>query len=168
VKPVPSSIEALRWRTKKDVIRRRIDELQSRGAQRAEVSVASLLGELEDARARADNLEQLSAAVRAIEAKAKISGITVDRIEIGGPGAFDECESSAAVITAMVEAFASDGVVFTEAQETELNERVNGLAEFLAACKARPAWVIEANSPADARDRERRARNGRSLPPPRL
>ena len=36
--------------TKNDEIRRRIDELKERGAARAEVSVASLLGELEEAR----------------------------------------------------------------------------------------------------------------------
>ena len=70
--------------TKKEEIRRRIEELQIRGAERAEVSIASLLGELEAAREKASNLDQLSAAVRAIEAKAKVSGLMVQKVEIGG------------------------------------------------------------------------------------
>ena len=39
---------------KNDEIRRRIDELKERGAARAEVSVASLLDELEEAAARTE------------------------------------------------------------------------------------------------------------------
>ena len=67
--------------TKKDLIRRRIEELKSRGAERAEVSIASLLGELEAAREKASNFDQLSAAVRAIEAKAKVSGLLVQNLK---------------------------------------------------------------------------------------
>jgi hypothetical protein len=51
------------------------------------------LSELEEARVKASNLDQLSAAVRAIEAKAKVSGLLVQRVEVGGPGDFDDCES---------------------------------------------------------------------------
>jgi hypothetical protein len=47
----------------------------------------------EHARARADGLDQLSAAVKAISEKAKISGLLVRKIEVGDAGAFSECET---------------------------------------------------------------------------
>ena len=52
----------------------RLAELQAEVAKQTKVTVESLLDELENARQRADFLDQLSAAVRAIESKARISG----------------------------------------------------------------------------------------------
>ena len=75
--------------TKNDEIRRRIDELKDRGAARAEVSVASLLDELEEARQLALKLGQASAAAQCSMGKAKITGQIVDRREVGDVGAFD-------------------------------------------------------------------------------
>ena len=57
------------------------------------VSIGSLLVELEDARQKASNLDQLSAAVRAIEAKAKISGLLTRRIEVTEGNEFAGCET---------------------------------------------------------------------------
>ena len=75
--------------TKNDEIRRRIEELKERGAARAEVSVASLLGELEEARQLALKLGQASAAAQCSMGKAKITGHLIDRREVGEAGAFD-------------------------------------------------------------------------------
>jgi hypothetical protein len=52
------------------------------GAKSAEITVASLLDELEHARQRADSLGQLSASVRAISEKARLAGLVVERQEI--------------------------------------------------------------------------------------
>ena len=67
----------------------RVLELQHRGAARAEVTVASLVHELDEARTEALRLGQASAAVAATMGKAKITGQIVDRTEIGRPGEFD-------------------------------------------------------------------------------
>ena len=75
--------------TKNDEIRRRIEELKERGAARAEVSVASLLGELEEARLLALKRGQASAAAQCSMGKAKITGHLIDRREVGDAGAFD-------------------------------------------------------------------------------
>jgi hypothetical protein len=75
--------------TKNDEIRRRIDELKERGAACAEVSVASLLSELEEARQLALKLGQASAAAQCSMGKAKILGLIIDRREVGEVGAFD-------------------------------------------------------------------------------
>jgi hypothetical protein len=60
----------------------RVLEICEAGAKSAEVSVASLLNELEQARAQATTLGQLSAAVRATSEKAKISGLMTQKIEL--------------------------------------------------------------------------------------
>jgi predicted Fe-S protein YdhL (DUF1289 family) len=70
-------------------VQARLAELQSEVAGQTKLTVEGLLAELEQARAKATDLRQLSASVRAIEAKAKISGLLVQRMEIGGPGSFD-------------------------------------------------------------------------------
>jgi hypothetical protein len=63
-------------------IGQRVLELQAAAAASCEVTVASLLNELEQARAQATTLGQLSAAVRASAEKAKISGLLIERQEV--------------------------------------------------------------------------------------
>ena len=64
---VPNDGNAIRLKGNERV-QARLSELQSAVAKDNAVTVASLLSELEDARVKASNLDQLSAAVRAIEA----------------------------------------------------------------------------------------------------
>jgi hypothetical protein len=120
----------------------RLAELQAAVAKKAEVTVASLLDELEHARSRADGLDQLSAAVKAISEKAKISGLLVQRVEIGSAGAFDECESYAELADKMLaDCEARFHPVTDDDREalTELIERqADALGEFLASINARP------------------------------
>ena len=146
--------------TKKDEIRRRVEELQSRGAERAEVSVASLLGELEAAREKASDLDQLSAAVRAIEAKAKVSGLLVQRLEVTNVDAtvarLDAAESMSEIADTLVQHYEADGYSFTANDKAQLIERVAAVSELLASCKAKPVNSIRGNSPADIADQERR------------
>jgi phage terminase small subunit len=60
----------------------RVDELQKRAAARAEVTIASLVSELEEERVEALHRGQISAAVAATMGKAKVTGQIVDRAEI--------------------------------------------------------------------------------------
>jgi hypothetical protein len=113
----------------------RVLELGEAGAKSAEVSVASLLAELEDARAKATSLNQLSAAVRATAEKAKISGLLVERQQIEVVNTEPEPTSVAEVLAdvmekvgeraarALAEAF---GVEFDEAAIRALYDGANG------------------------------------------
>ncbi len=67
-------------------VQARLAELQRAAAKTAKVTVESLLAELEETRQKATNLDQLSAAVRAIEVKARVSGLLVQKqqLEISG------------------------------------------------------------------------------------
>jgi phage terminase small subunit len=67
----------------------RVAEIQYGGAARAEVTIASVLGELEEARTFAKEKSNPSAMVSATMSKAKILGLIIDRREVGDVGAFD-------------------------------------------------------------------------------
>lgn len=89
--------------TKNDEIRRRVHEIQNRGAARAEVSVASLVQEFDDARKLAMERGQASAAVAATMGKAKITGLMVDRAEVGNAGDFDSMDSITEILAKVAE-----------------------------------------------------------------
>ncbi len=84
--------------TKNDEIRRRVHEIQNRGAARAEVSVASLVQEFDEARNLALERGQASAAVAATMGKAKITGLMVERAEVGNAGEFDAMTSVSEIL----------------------------------------------------------------------
>lgn len=79
----PSEPNASRLRSN-DKVQSRILEIQERGAVRAEITVASILEELEQARVAALGAEtpQSSAAVSASMSKAKLLGLVVDKSEV--------------------------------------------------------------------------------------
>src|SRR5215467_5457463 len=72
---------ASRLRRNEKVIAR-LSELQAAAAKSSEVTVKSLLDELEQARVQATSLKQFSAVVRSIESKARISGLLTEKIEV--------------------------------------------------------------------------------------
>src|SRR5262249_22951409 len=80
----------------------RIREIQAAAARKNEVTVATLVEELEVARVAAHDDKQFAAATSAIVAKAKICGLMRDKIEVGGVGEFDKCETEADVIDALL------------------------------------------------------------------
>ena len=88
-------------------VQARLSELQAEAAKSAEVTVASLLGELEDARVRATSLNQLGAVVKSISEKAKISGLLVQKIEVSDTGAFSECETLTQIADEMLSGWGS-------------------------------------------------------------
>src|SRR5450631_4087073 len=119
-------------------VKARLSELQAAAAKKSEVTFESLLHELEHARSRADGLDQLSAAVKAISEKAKISGLLVQRVEVGGPDAFDEAETMEDVMEAVSEQLAAKGYSFNDADKAALIALIERHAderdEFLASC----------------------------------
>lgn len=128
-----------------DDIRSRLAELQSAVAKKSEVTVESLLDELEHARQRADSLDQLSAVVKSISEKAKISGLLVQRVEVGGAGDFDDCESTEDIADKILTGPGGPIEGFYPVDERDrqglielLDRRSNELQEYLAAIKARP------------------------------
>ena len=71
---------ATRLKTNESV-QARVEELQERSAQKVEVTVESLIAELEEARAQAKQLGQAAPQVSATFAKARILGMVVEKRE---------------------------------------------------------------------------------------
>lgn len=74
----PSEPNASRL-TSNDKVQARLQELQSKGAERAAVTIESLIQEAADIQAAALKDGQHSAAVAALTAKAKLSGLWIER-----------------------------------------------------------------------------------------
>lgn len=73
----------------KESVQSRLIELQARVAAKAEVTVDSLIIEVEEARLLAMSIKQPSAAVAATREKGVLSGKRIERTEVGAPGEFD-------------------------------------------------------------------------------
>jgi phage terminase small subunit len=142
-------------------VKARLSELQAQAAKKSEVTVESLLDELEHARSRADGLDQLSAAVKAISEKAKISGLLVQKIEVGAADAFDECESYRDVADRMLDDCEMRFHPVSEQDREQLTAMIERHAdesgEFLASIRARPVNGMPEN-PTNIRAREMAAR----------
>lgn len=127
-----------------DDIQTRVSELQAAAAKSTEVTIESLLGELESARAKADSLGQLSASVKAISEKAKISGLLVQRIEVGEPNSFAECGTKAQLFDALFDRLATSRSV--EVSEEDRDKFVGLLTQAFAVldrCKVKPGAIVD-------------------------
>jgi phage terminase small subunit len=124
-------------------VQARLNELQAEAAKKSEVTVQSLLAELEDARAKASSLDQLNAAVRAIEAKARVSGLLVQKIE--QRVTIEDQYESAATADELCRMFAlnfADDVILTDPELNQLADMLKDatrrMKEFVASCRAKP------------------------------
>jgi hypothetical protein len=116
----------------------RVKELMAGGAKRAEVSVASLLNELEAARAGATSVEQYGAAIQAIAGKARLAGLDRENGDAGG-SMFSKCETVDQVMAMLVAECGSPAQALAEFDE------LRGMIETYAASHA---TLVEAAEPA--------------------
>ena len=70
-------------------LKQRIAEIQVGAAQRSQVSVASLVAAADEIRGFAIRDKQHSAAVAAVKEIGILTGLRIDRREVGSPGEFD-------------------------------------------------------------------------------
>jgi hypothetical protein len=106
----PNRANAARLKAKESV-RQRILELGQAGAAAAKVTVESLINELEAARQQATDYRQLSAAIRAIEAKGKIAGVLVERKQIEIIEQDDEAQCAQEVLHRVAERVSVEAAV---------------------------------------------------------
>lgn len=128
----------------------RLTELQEAVAESSQVTVQSLLRELEHARKRADSLDQLAASVRAIETKAKVSGLMSQKIEVthnNNAMTLDDDNTSEDVAIA----WAREAGVTLSAEDLRAFMGVMqgwhaSVQEFLASCRAKPVAEVSASN----------------------
>jgi phage terminase small subunit len=75
--------------TANHLVKRRIAELQQGAVESAKVTVASLVAAADEIRGLAIRDKQYSAAVGAVKEMGILTGLRVDRREVGSPGEFD-------------------------------------------------------------------------------
>lgn len=83
---------------KSDKVQKRLQELAAMATKRHEITVDTLLDDLETDRRLAHQAAQSGAAVAATMAKAKLLGLVVERKEAGAPGEFSNLHSIADVL----------------------------------------------------------------------
>ena len=76
-----------RLRAKEDIAAR-VSELQGVAARSTEITIESICRELDEANAVAKERGQASAMVSASALRAKLAGLMVERVEVGGPDDF--------------------------------------------------------------------------------
>jgi hypothetical protein len=123
-------------------IEERLAELQAEVATKAVVTVESICRELDEANAVAKERGQASAMVSASALRAKLAGLLVEKVEVGGVGAFDKCTSIEEVADEMIQYQLPPHAAVT-AQDRQglvdlLYKHANAVEEYIAAIKARP------------------------------
>jgi hypothetical protein len=120
----------------------RLSELQAEAAKDTAVTVESLLCELEHARSKATDNNQLAAATTAIMGKAKLAGFLRDKVEITTVDEFNDDEMSIEDIAAVLARHQCEGYELTPEQRTEfaafMVSWVQAMNEYLAGCVAKP------------------------------
>jgi hypothetical protein len=70
----------------KQGVGKRVQQIMEASASRAEVTTASLLCDLDRIMTGAETAEQFAAAKAAVDSKARLKGLFLDKLEVGGPG----------------------------------------------------------------------------------
>ena len=109
----------------------RVAELQSQVAKRKQVTVASIVDELEEARELAKDKEHTNTMVAATTAKAKILGLVVDRTEQGKPGDFTQSASQHDVARMLLRnAGMDESEIVGDSGKVACAEAIEALAHF--------------------------------------
>jgi len=123
-------------------IQARVAELQAQTAAASKVTVESICRELDEANKVAREKGQAAAMVSASALRAKLAGLMVERVEVGNPGDFDGCETTAQVVDRMlaqlVEQFRPIDEQDRQALIDHMEQQYQETQEFLDAIRARP------------------------------
>ena len=157
----PSRKNASRLRAKED-ISARVAELQAVTARSAAITIESICAELDQANQVAKAKGQAAAMVSASALRAKLGGLMVERVEVGGPDAFSEAETIDDVIEAACEQLTAEGYSLDEADKAQLTAMLlrqeDERQEFLASCKAKLVAVKYRNNPIELKHRQDKER----------
>jgi len=164
-RPHQGNSSRLRWF---EMVQGRLAELQSEAARSSEISVQSLLRELEEARLKASSLEQYGTVVKSIEAKARLAGLFEQKIKVTyrtepPDGTVDDIAGWLAAEDYQIDLTAEQKKAFGVLLQDVLAQINNFLAPFRA--KAVPQISPPTRSPLEHERRrleiERRRSNGR-------
>jgi peptide subunit release factor 1 (eRF1) len=125
-----------------EIVSARLTELQSEAASNSKVTVESICRELDEANAVAKAKGQAAAMVSAATLRAKLAGLMVERVEVGNPSDFDNCEGFTDIADKMIEDMIT-GFYPVDEQDRQgliklIESQAAALGEYIDAIKARP------------------------------
>ena len=131
-----------------EMVQSRLAELQHAAAKRSEITVESLMEELETARVKAVSLDQLSAAVRATGEKIKLSGLAVQKMEVSEPQDFEACNTVEEITVTLLRhltADIADAVILPgdEARVRQLWQDLEAIIDDIRARSAKPVNTVD-------------------------
>jgi hypothetical protein len=164
----PSRKNASRLRANEGV-KARLAELQAVAARSTAITIESICAELDQANQVAMERGQAAAMVSASTLRAKLGGLMIERVEVGGPDAFSEAETIDDVIEAACEQLTAEGYSLDEADKAQLTaillRQEDERQEFLASCKAKLVAVKYRNDPIELKHRQDKERRRLLLAP---
>jgi hypothetical protein len=140
---------------KKDEIRVRLAELTAPAERKTRTTVDSLAAQFDAVFDGAMGSAQFGAAGSAAAAKSKLLGFMRERLEIGGVGEFDQCQTTDQVIEALLSRHESPQAAL---------EELDQLREMVATYASNHAVTIVPAAPARARPNETALSLAHSLP----
>jgi hypothetical protein len=125
-----------------EIVLARLTELQAEAASKSKVTVESICRELDEANAVAKAKGQAAAMVSAATLRAKLAGLMVERVEVGNPSDFDNCEGFTDIADKMIEDMIT-GFYPVDEQDRQgliklIESQAAALGEYIDAIKARP------------------------------
>jgi hypothetical protein len=152
----PSRHNASRLRTKSNICAR-VREIQHASAKSAEITIASVCAELDDAISVARSKGQANAMVSAASLRARLAGLMVERVEVGQPGDFEDCSTKEEIVDALLVRLAgNEDAVITEEDRGRVLQLMENLEELGADIAARSAKLVPAVPRVDPSEVERR------------
>jgi hypothetical protein len=118
----------------KDSVRQRIAELMAPAAakKRVDVSAAALIDKSESLIERGLALDQLNAVGKGIELQGKLGGALIDRVEVGGVGAFGQLQTLEDVARFCLEAYPDDALTMLDALREAIVRMASDEAKLIA------------------------------------
>jgi hypothetical protein len=149
----PSRKNAARLRANEGVAAR-LAELQAVTARSAAITIESICAELDQANAVAMERGQAAAMVSASALRAKLAGLMVERVEVGGPGSFDKCDTPEQVADMLLDGWNGPVEQFKPVTDEDrkaltdlLLQHNEEIQDFLASIKARPVQAVRIDTP---------------------
>jgi phage terminase small subunit len=126
-------------------VQARLAELQREAARSAKITVQTICAELDEASAVAKSKGQAQAMVSASALRARLAGLMVERVEVGGPGSFEGIDTMAAlvdkILADLIEKFKpvddEDRQGLKELMERHIREQF----DFIEEINARPSTI---------------------------
>ena len=139
--------------TTNDGVRARLTELQTAVAKNNAITIESICAELDEANAVAKERGQAAAMVSASALRAKLAGLMVERVEVGGPNSFDKCDTPEAVADLLLNGWGGPTEMFKPVTDEDrkaltalLLQHNAEVQAMLDAIKARPVLAVRVDS----------------------